>query len=505
MGDLRNDIEKYLRGELSPAERHALEKRALTDPFLADALEGGETISIEDFSADLKSLQQNLQDRIQRDHKKIVPLWSWPMRIAAGLLVLATATFVVYQITSKNTDESDRLAQNKQTPKTETPAGPQKSADSISAPSVQAEEQNPASATTSGETTKTKTKAATRVGTEESKTTPENGYLALRKDAAQPSKEKTESAPALEPATKPVAAAPETEVDFLDDAVEDLDSDTSLAQEETKGRDKVGEALQGKIAGVQATKKKQDREDSAPGLLHEPANTIDGFSYNVTKTDSVAGEDSKRLMQVRSRLAVAPKVIRGKVTSAEDGSGLPGVNVAIKGTETGTVTDAEGNYEIPVEATEPGLVFSFIGMENQEVSIGDATEVNVAMNPDMTQLSEVVVVGYTVEPKDDIIGRITFATPAGGRAAFKRYIESNLRYPEQALENKVEGRVTVQFTVETSGSLTNMRVVKGIGHGCDEEVVRLIKEGPKWQPTRKDDEPIIGKIKIRVRFKLPKK
>ncbi len=101
MGDLRNDIEKYLRGELSPADRHALEKRALSDPFLADALEGADSISMDDFSADLKSLQHSLAQRTQRDEeKKVIPLWSWTMRIAAGLLIVAVAGFAVYQITN---------------------------------------------------------------------------------------------------------------------------------------------------------------------------------------------------------------------------------------------------------------------------------------------------------------------------------------------------------------------------------------------------------------------
>src|SRR5690349_16215045 len=101
MGDLRNDIEKYLRGELSPTERHALEKRALNDPFLADALEGAESIAMEDFSGDLKSLQHSISQRTKRGDAKVVSLWSWTMRIAAGFLIVAVAGFAVYQLTYK--------------------------------------------------------------------------------------------------------------------------------------------------------------------------------------------------------------------------------------------------------------------------------------------------------------------------------------------------------------------------------------------------------------------
>ena len=98
-----------------------------------------------------------------------------------------------------------------------------------------------------------------------------------------------------------------------------------------------------------------------------------------------------------------------------------------------------------------------------------------------------------------------FASPMGGRAEFKMYLEGYLRYPQQALTNEIEGKVTIQFTVATSGDLSEFRVVRGIGYGCDEEVVRLIKKGPKWYPTRRGGEPVVGKMRVKVRFRLPKK
>jgi TonB family protein len=97
------------------------------------------------------------------------------------------------------------------------------------------------------------------------------------------------------------------------------------------------------------------------------------------------------------------------------------------------------------------------------------------------------------------------AAPAGGRKAFKQYLETNLRYPEQALKNNVEGKVTVQFTVESNGKLSDFKVLKGLGYGCDEEVIRLIQQGPAWSPSKRSTEPIRDKVKVRLRFSLPKK
>ena len=80
-----------------------------------------------------------------------------------------------------------------------------------------------------------------------------------------------------------------------------------------------------------------------------------------------------------------------KVSSVEDGSPLPGVNVLLQGTTTGTVTDANGDYTISVPPEGGKLIFSFIGLITQEIEIGDKTVINVSMASDVTQLTEVIV------------------------------------------------------------------------------------------------------------------
>ncbi|MFM8850167.1 MAG: carboxypeptidase-like regulatory domain-containing protein, partial [Cytophagales bacterium] len=90
------------------------------------------------------------------------------------------------------------------------------------------------------------------------------------------------------------------------------------------------------------------------------------------------------------------RTISGRVTSAEDGSSLPGVNVVVKGTTNGTVTDAEGNYSLSVPSSNASLVFSFIGLKTSEVLIGERSVVDVQLGLDVTQLSEIVVTGTGV-------------------------------------------------------------------------------------------------------------
>ena len=90
------------------------------------------------------------------------------------------------------------------------------------------------------------------------------------------------------------------------------------------------------------------------------------------------------------------RVVSGKVTAAEDGSALPGVNVVLKGTTNGTVTDTNGSYKLTVPATGGSLLFSFIGLQTQEIPIGDRTVVDISLGLDVTQLNEVVVTGTGV-------------------------------------------------------------------------------------------------------------
>ncbi len=90
------------------------------------------------------------------------------------------------------------------------------------------------------------------------------------------------------------------------------------------------------------------------------------------------------------------RTVSGRVTSTEDGSALPGVNVVVKGTTNGTVTDADGNYKLSVPSAQSALVFSFIGLKTSEVVVGERTVVDVSLALDVTQLSEVVVTGVGV-------------------------------------------------------------------------------------------------------------
>ncbi len=99
--------------------------------------------------------------------------------------------------------------------------------------------------------------------------------------------------------------------------------------------------------------------------------------------------------------------VTGKVTSTEDGEGLPGVNVIVKGTTQGTVTDVNGDYKINVPSTESVLVFSSVGYITQEVPIGSKTTIDLTLSPDVKSLQEIVVIGYGSVKKGDLTGSVS--------------------------------------------------------------------------------------------------
>lgn len=90
----------------------------------------------------------------------------------------------------------------------------------------------------------------------------------------------------------------------------------------------------------------------------------------------------------------------------------------------------------------------------------------------------------------------------GGIDAFYAYLQANIHYPQQAVHDGVQGRVYVTFIVEKDGSLTDVKVLRGIGDGCDEEAVRVIKASPKWTPGTQNGKVVRQQYTVPVHFEL---
>ena len=190
--------------------------------------------------------------------------------------------------------------------------------------------------------------------------------------------------------------------------------------------------------------------------------------------------------------------VTGKV-SDESGEGLPGVNVVVKGTTTGVTTDLDGKFELNA-GEESTLVFSSIGMRAEEVEVGDQSTIDVYMEVDSQELQEVVVTGYGSFDNDPE-GYVE-AMPTMGYTEFKKYLEEELFYPEEAISQGIEGTVVLQLVISRTGNISNIDIKRELGYGCDEEAIRLIKEGPRWSPATRDGINIESKVRVRIKFEL---
>jgi TonB-linked SusC/RagA family outer membrane protein len=143
------------------------------------------------------------------------------------------------------------------------------------------------------------------------------------------------------------------------------------------------------------------------------------------------------------------KTVTGKVTSTDDGSGLPGVNVIEKGTNNGTATDANGNYAINV-GPNATLVFTFVGYTSQEITVGNQTSIAVSMQSDVTSLSEVVVVGYGQMEAKDVTGTLVSLKA-------ENFNPGVIVSPEQLMQGRVAG---VQITSNSGepGAINTIRI-----------------------------------------------
>jgi protein TonB len=134
-------------------------------------------------------------------------------------------------------------------------------------------------------------------------------------------------------------------------------------------------------------------------------------------------------------------------------------------------------------------------------------EIEVDLDVDMTEetvIEEIVFEEAPEEEEADEIFTIVEDQPGfpGGMGAFYQFVSKNLKYPNQARRMGIEGKVFVQFVVDRDGTITEVASIKGIGAGCDEEAVRVIKSSPKWSAGKQRGKAVKVRMILPITFKL---
>jgi len=229
--------------------------------------------------------------------------------------------------------------------------------------------------------------------------------------------------------------------------------------------------------------------------------------YTVTMAKRKAAQPavSKAAMQIAEM-----RTIKGKILSSEDGMPLPGVQIALKETTQGTVTNTNGEFEISLPETknqDEALVARYVGFEEQEIQIVEDSDLMVYMEPSNIGLEEVVVVGYGVERKPtgavaDINEEHSTSTKPPGSISIKEFKKEILNKIDYAKLYEFPGKhkIKFKFTISEKGVPGNFEFTRFPNQVFADEIERVITDYGKWIPATSNDKNIeeIKKMSLKI-------
>lgn len=158
------------------------------------------------------------------------------------------------------------------------------------------------------------------------------------------------------------------------------------------------------------------------------------------------------------------------------------------------------NQNKPPPPPAPPPTTTLINIVQNDVEVEDDLNID-AEATELTEIPEYTPIASTEEEEvaEAEIFTVVEESPSfpGGDEARIRFLTDNIKYPQIARESSIQGTVYVTFVVEKNGNVTDVRILRGIGGGCDEEAVRVIKAMPKWNPGKQRGKP------VRVQFNMP--
>lgn len=449
------DIEKYHKGLLSAKESHDLEKAALDDPFLADALEGYAVTAV-DHAADMDDLKKRLAEKVGTE--KVITMKSpgnkpfpW-LRIAAMVVILAGAGLLAQQFIFKG--KKNEIAQAKN--KTEELKPVETSSSGTTA-----------TITDSGSTNQEKSflvkdqKNTTIPGGPDQKVSESKAT----KDAIREDNVVTGAETVTNNATQPAVTAPVKTEDEKNNQYKIATGNTEkkdIAKEDVKSKSEISLKKDSDADGI------TDKRDLAKD---------DRQQNKAVAASRKTAENNNYRNQAN--------IFRGRVTD-ETNAGVPFANVTnLQDNNAGTYTDANGYFNLTYPDTVLTVQVRSVGFENANVQLRNVLANNQVVLQDDKSLSEVVISNQ----KPNVAARSKEANktleepePADGWDNYDTYLVNNLNPPEEfRTKQKVGGVVQVSFAVDKNGEPISIKIEKSLCDKCDKEAIRLIKEGPKWR------------------------
>ncbi|MGC4104231.1 energy transducer TonB [Ferruginibacter sp.] len=469
------DIAAYLSGKLSPLEMHAMEKAALDDPFLAEAMEGYAGMQEDGWKEQLAALKTGFAK--ESGQAKVIALPrrknNWWKVAAAVLLLGGTATLAYLLNTSKKVDQP-AIAQQTTTAPATNAVDAEKKADIPPAGNTTPE--SIASTTTPSANSDKNTVAVKPVTVTENKST---GAVSAEADKTA------------------VAAA---------DKKEDKVAETSKVQE-TKSDDVV-------IVGYGTAKRKDVTAATSPATASN-ANSNAGLIAPAVKPAtawSAPAEQDKFFSEKKADNSLAKKELpayrsfNAQVLGA-DNTPLPFANVNIKSENFGTYADVKGNFRLVSADSLLTVEVKAAGYQPQFYTLKSFVQQNKIVLAEEDAASKYKAIAgnnnATVAARSKMSRRATLVKdsminvePQDGWDNYNTYVNNNIEIPDDILEKNIHGKVELSFDVSSNGSITNIKVDKSLCDNCDELAKRLIEQGPQWK-VKKGKK---GKGKVTVQF-----
>lgn len=452
------DIQNYLSGRLTPLQMNAMEKAALDDPFLAEAMEGYAVMQNSDWKKELGALKQSFAQ--PPAGAKIIPFTkkknNWWKAAAAVLVIGGTAT-LGYMFFNK--EDKPEIAQNTPSQKIQ--------ADSVN-PLTDAVKQP---ATAPGSNTEMV-----------AQNTPEKEKRTIIKDITRaPAEAIAESAFVYTPPKTQPAVPGRTDTEDKR-VVEDLAIVTKPSPQTPASTNAANNGLNNTNAaeGYNSYNKSSNQE-------------YDALFKKEKKAETVTARQETKLN----------KAFFAQVVGA-DNSPLPFANVNIKSENFGTYADVKGNFRLLSNDSVLTVEVRSAGFKPQLVTLKSNVQQNrIILSEDNTAFTERTVISSNSTARTKISRRASVVTdsvynvePADGWDNYNTYVDNNIQIPDDILKNNIHGQVELSFDVKSNGAITNIKVDKSLCNNCDEAAIRMLQQGPQWK-VKKGKK---GKGKITVRF-----
>lgn len=446
-----SDIEQYLAGELSPLQMHTMEKAALDDPFLAEAIEGYHEMKDRKWKDALLLLRTQIENK--GSGAKVIPLHksnnNW-WKMAAAVFILGTAATLTFVFKKDNTENV---------------TGPQ-IAQMISQPIDSLPQKNdevPASVTISLNPTASATKEDIKAIT-----LPEINNLSSNQAKDRPIAES--GAQQQSPSQKNGATGATDNAN----GISTIPSTNSQAPIANNNEQLAQEMLSSKTN--QAAK--ENRDDVA--FLREKKLT----NLNANPKESAFNN-----------------FFTAQVVSA-DNTPLPFTNISIKKENFGTYTDAKGMVRLVSTDSTLNIDVKSVGYAQKTFTLrNNQTPTRLVLQEDEIAQKDKRIVGNTELNKPGKSRRATLLSdsavnvePADGWDNYNTYVANNLDIPETMLKRDFHGEVELSFDVKSNGTISNIRIHKSLGAEYDEAAKRLLMSGPQWKV--KKGKKTSAKVKV---------